>query len=180
MIPMEPPVQTTIEINIGSGHHAKVSKTIGASVFIGNSSTQIPIVFDLFIYRSHALPELIIFVNIIKNYEYSKLRKHYKINIVGKNILQADIYLGFKEANISLLDIIDNALNELKMDFPQFITVYHVAHEVRIKPGTPFYFQVPLYFYKLIKDIFPEPCPILVPLDCFSILTNTLDLDGTF
>jgi K+ transporter len=166
-----------VEVDI-CGFVAKVNRTIGAAVFIGDSNVNIPFVFELFASRAHALPELVIFIQVVRNFEVGDLKEHFRVNLATKNLIQFDIMFGFQNKDILLLEVLQDAFSSIAVDFPQDISVYHCQHSIKVKETTPFYFWPPLLIYKYMKDIFPEPMPIEVSSDILTILVHTQELDG--
>jgi hypothetical protein len=164
----------------------KVNHTFGAAVFIGHSNVTVPFAFELFAARAHALPEMVIFIQVTRSFESSdkkqlkkgEKRENFKVNLATKNLMQIDIWFGFNEREAPLLEILNDAFTSVDRDMPVDLTVYHCQFRVRVKKTAPFYYKPPLHIYKLLKDLFPDEVPIEVPSDILTILVHTQDLDG--
>jgi len=130
------------------------SKVPGCGVFVmQRNEKEVPRSFEMFVEMFHCVPQVLVFLKIVKRYSPVVMEdKRYKVEVHSRNIYVLNVYIGFSEHDVPLIDIVDRALSEVNVTEMK-VTVYHASEIIRIvnkRCSNIFY-----YIYGSMKEMFP-------------------------
>ncbi|CAF3143821.1 unnamed protein product [Rotaria sp. Silwood2] len=149
----------------------------GVGCFLTTSKKYTPYVFENFLNRTHAYPEILIFLKI----EYARMPnidddQRLIVRTFGNNIYHITSIFGYTETNISLFNILHLAQQLYHIPITNdeseitFFLPYQTIH-VNKHGWRAWLRLIPLYIYSILKQLYPG-----IPLNFKSVPENTIHI----
>jgi len=162
---MRDPVELNIANNIVSAVRAP-----GVGVFLSSTSTYVPKSFDMFVEKTHAIPDYLIFLRILKKYSpYVKAKRRYKLTKYRGNVYSLIINVGFAEYKLDINGIVDEIMAGL-CDEPLPLTFYQYSLSVSVDTRNWFRKMV-LMYYSNLKELAKENIGVKIQKNSLIIIS---------
>jgi KUP system potassium uptake protein len=135
--------------------------TPGVGCFLTTSTKHTPHVFENFLFHMHSVPQLIIFLQ-IEHKKISTIKKSQRLKVkqYGESIFHITALYGYSEYRIQPYEILALARAEYNVPVPEDttrVTIFLPNESIKVSTtGWRTWFRRwPLYFYSILKGIYP-------------------------
>jgi len=140
-----------IDLNIANNTVPAV-RVPGIGVFLSHSTKYVPQSFDMFVEKTHGIPQFLIFMKIIKKFTPRvKAKKRFTLKKHPGNIYTLEVNVGFAEYDFN----VENLINDISDSFsenPLTVTYYKTKQVIKVSTKNQIKKFV-LNYYGYLKDI---------------------------
>jgi len=143
-----------LEVSVGE-RLIPVARVPGVGVFLSDSLAKVPHTFDMYIEKTHGVPDHVVFLRVL--YRHRAIideKKRFTIETMPNNVYLMTLNVGFAESKLPLIDIMSEALPELELNV--HTVTFFLSHDVIKVITKNIFMKLVLSTYAYIKEIFPN------------------------